>query len=87
MSMIERVEAIISEKLMATWSSASPLAEAYIRKLSGVLAREVIEAMREPDQTMLDAGIADGGWGDCEESELNWRWQLMIDAALKGGVE
>lgn len=46
-------------------------------------ARAAIEAMRDPPQAMLDAGIGDAGWGDCEESEINYRWNAMINAALK----
>ena len=103
MSMIERVEAIISEKLMATWSSASPLAEAYIRKLSGVLAREVIEAMREPTEAMLAsavkepvhlyAGRANGYVNSmkaataADRMAARQRWQDLIDAALSNTRE
>lgn len=50
-------------------------------------ARAAIEAMREADAAMLHAGMADVGWGDCEESEMLFRWRSMIDAALSEGEQ
>jgi hypothetical protein len=49
------------------------------------MARAAIEAMREPTQSMLDAGlngapITEYGWCDRETLDI---WKPMIDAALK----
>lgn len=50
---------------------------------SKALARNVLEAMREPPDTMVDAGLA-GAFG-----EMNWQvatakvWSAMIEEALK----
>jgi hypothetical protein len=48
-------------------------------------ARAAVEAMRELDESMIMVGIEDHGWGDCEMSEMLFRWQAMIDAAKAEG--
>jgi hypothetical protein len=50
-------------------------------------ARAAIEAMREPTQAMLDVGTDDAGWGDCEESEISYRWNAMVSAALQPATD
>lgn len=54
---------------------------------AAVIARAVLVAIREPDQTMVSAGADDGEWagGNTPESYRLGRarvWRSMIDAAL-----
>lgn len=53
----------------------------YKRESMILVAEAVLDAMREPTEAMIEVGIEDHGWGDCEMSEMHFRWQAMIDAA------
>lgn len=76
-SMVERVAAAIGATIPGR-SEAT-----HLTPWTMLAARAAIEAMRTMSQPMLDACIKDAGWGDCEESEMQWRWNASIEAALK----
>jgi hypothetical protein len=49
-----------------------------------LIARTMLEAMREPTPEMINSGRTNGGWnGEYAEDETPDIWQAMIDAALK----
>lgn len=54
------------------------------REWSLVHARVVIEALRDPTESMLEAGSIDlGAGGELDDRNLSEVWKLMIDEALK----
>lgn len=46
-------------------------------------AREVLEAIREPSDAMVDAGLPQVQAIEVEEPDIRDVWQAMIDAALE----
>jgi hypothetical protein len=51
-----------------------------------VQARAAIDAMREPTEAMIEAGMDKTSWPICN-GEVEHRWQAMIDEALHGQLE
>ena len=81
--MVERVARVIDGMIprvpTMNYGPAFEFHDGSIVLLNSVeIARTAIEAMREPTEEMLTAGLAPD-WQVIEE------WQAMIDAALEGG--
>lgn len=89
MTMIERVAMALSEALGDDWDSPTMFIDdanathETCREIYRDMARAAIEAMRDPDEAMMQAV-------DCGGEKREWlsgkmrinNWQSMIDAAL-----
>ena len=75
MTMVERVARAIASDSNTIWDNLDEGSRANYESM----ARAAIEAMREPTEEMLWAGIEDKS-----DDGLISRWESMIDSALEG---